>query len=484
MKKKILAIVMTLAFFISAMQGAIQVKAGEEDPTKPVWYYLPGINPIKWPWQSAYDELYIHYKFKGNSHPNWVKYEESMWNNETNVRIAGNFKYFILSETEKTAALWGVLKQKKKIVIPEYIDGYKIIGIGADTFYEQDVLEKSDGKYYDGSGHVVIGDSQNQGKNSVEEIVLPKGIKYIGGAAFYGCKTLKKINLDLVEKRIDEAAFFKCISLKKIYIPENVIIENKAFWGCISLMQVTLAPGVLTHNNCFGGGYKIPKIICQSQKVYYAAFDEHVIETELEKPNDETEVVNWVFDSPKGQWFDLRSTMTTMIIRAKSVRVKKNVPALYYYTDEEWKDWKHAAQENTVVEKKLIIEGKQTKIKNWPKMSEMEDLVLSTVPKAKCISWAKKLHVTYQTTAITKQAKKVIKKGRKVTWKKASATIKKYTYGKNKKWKKKTKKGKVTYRIYGKKTKSAKYIYVKQTKKTQAQVPYKYVKVKAEAVIE
>ena len=464
MKKRILAVFMA-SLFLVGMQVSASKSAGA-DPQ---------------PWKSAYDLQWEN----GFKDPRWVNWgPKSFWADLTNVRISGNFKYYILSETQKTAVLWEILKPKKKIVIPEYIDGYKIIGIGADTFYEQDVLEKSDGKYYDGSGHVVIGDSQNQGKNSVEEIVLPKGIKYIGGAAFYGCKTLKKINLDVVEKRIDEAAFFKCISLKKIYIPENVIIENKAFWGCISLMQVTLAPGVLTHNNCFGGGYKIPKIICQSQKVYFAAFDENVIKTESEKPKDETEVVNWVFDSPKGQWFDLRSTMTTMIIRAKSVRVKKNVPALYYYTDEEWKDWKHAAQENTVVEKKLIIEGKQTKIKNWPKMSEMEDLVLSTVPKAKSISWAKKLHVTYQTTAITKQAKKVIKKGRKVTWKKASATIKKYTYGKNKKWKKKTKKGKVTYRIYGKKTKSAKYTYVKQTKKTQAQVPYKYVKVKAEAVIE
>lgn len=361
-------------------------------------------------------------------------------------------------------------------MIPEYIEGYKIIGVGADTFYEEDILQKSDAKCYSQLGHIVA--------DKVEKVVLPKGIIYIGKAAFCNCSKLKEINLDVVGKRIDKGAFKKCTALRKVKVPENVIIENEAFWGCTSLMQVTLAPGVLTHNNCFGGGYKIPKIICQSQKVYYAAFDEHVIETELEKPNDETEVVNWVFDSPKGQWFDLRSTMTTMIIRAKSVRVKKNVPALYYYTDEEWKDWKHAAQENTVVEKKLIIEGKQTKIKNWPKMSEMGDLVLSTVPKAKCISWAKKLHVTYQTTAVTKQAKKVTKKGKKVTWKKASATIKKYTYGKNKKWKRKTKKGKVIYRIYGKKTKSVKYTYVKQIKKTQAQVPYKYVKVKAEAVIE
>lgn len=109
MKKKVVAIVMVLAVFISGMQGTVQVKAGEEDPTKPVWYYLPWINPIKYPWQSAYDELYIYQEYKGYAHPNWV-YEESMWENETNVRTAGDFKYFILSETEKTAALWGVLK--------------------------------------------------------------------------------------------------------------------------------------------------------------------------------------------------------------------------------------------------------------------------------------------------------------------------------------------------------------------------------------
>ena len=156
--------------------------------------------------------------------------------------------------------------------------------------------------------------------------------------------------------------------------------------------------------------------------------------------------------------------------------MKKNVPILYGYEKGEESD--------VFFTFRLVVEGKKTKIKNWSRSKGMDSLVLSTVPKAKSISWAKKLHVTYQTTAVTKQAKKVTKKGKKVTWKKASATIKKYTYGKNKKWKKKTKKGKVTYRIYGKKTKSAKYTYVKQTKKTQAQVPYKYVKVKAEAVIE
>ena len=456
MKKRILAVFMA-SLFLVGMQVSTS-KSASADPQ---------------PWKSAYD-LRWENRFDD---PNWVNWgPKSFWEDLTNVRISGNYKYRVLSEEQKTATFWGVLNEQKKIVIPEYIEGYKIIGVGADTFYEEDILQKSDAKCYSQLGHIVA--------DKVEKVVLPKGIIYIGKAAFCNCSKLKEINLDVVGKRIDKGAFKKCTALRKVKVPENVIIENEAFWGCTSLMQVTLAPGVLTHNNCFGGGYKIPKIICQSQKVYFAAFDENVIKTESEKPKDETEVVNWVFDSPKGQWFDLRSTMTTMIIRAKSVRVKKNVPALYYYTDEEWKDWKHAAQENTVVEKKLIIEGKQTKIKNWPKMSEMEDLVLSTVPKAKSISWAKKLHVTYQTTAITKQAKKVTKKGKKVTWKKASATIKKYTYGKNKKWKKKTKKGKVTYRIYGKKTKSAKYTYVKQTKKTQAQVPYKYVKVKAEAVIE
>lgn len=472
MKKKVVAIVMVLAVFISGMQGTVQVKAGEEDPTKPVWYYLPGINPIKYPWQSAYDEWEVHEKLKGyEQHPNWVY--ESMWEDETNVRIVGNFKYRILSETEKTATLWGILKQKKKVVIPETIDGYKIIAIGADTFYEQDILGKTNGKYYRGAWHKVVEYPEGWEENLIEEIVLPKGIKYIGGRAFYTCKKLKKINLDVVEKRIDEGAFKECEALKKVYVPENVIIENQAFWGCKSLSQVTLAPGVLTHTNCFGGCGTIPRIVCQSQKVYYAAFDDYLRFGEDCPPDNASNVDAWCFDTPKNQSFILSNTINSY---AEEVRVKKNVPILYGYEKGEESD--------VFFTFRLVVEGKKTKIKNWSRSKGMDSLVLSTVPKAKSISWAKKLHVTYQTTAITKQAKKVTKKGKKVTWKKASATIKKYTYGKNKKWKKKTKKGKVTYRIYGKKTKSAKYTYVKQTMKTQAQVPYKYVKVKAEAVIE
>ena len=39
---------------------------------------------------------------------------KSFWEDLTNVRISGNYKYRVLSEEQKTATFWGVLNEQKK----------------------------------------------------------------------------------------------------------------------------------------------------------------------------------------------------------------------------------------------------------------------------------------------------------------------------------------------------------------------------------
>ena len=479
MKKGIIVAVsafMTM-LILSGTQGDVQAGAKKTvvaTPTPPRRELVyDEVNLEKNPWQGAYDQ-WKRDNAIDCQHPNWI---EDFWTNVVGRRISGNFEYYVVSETGKEAVVTKILHPKNKVVIPQYIEGYKIVGIGQDSFLEEDVMGKENGKYYQSqtNSSVVDIDDKEWTKDPIEIIVLPKGIKYIGNEAFAGCSSLKEINLEAVQKRIDKAAFKNCNSLKQIIIAENVIIENEAFEECSRLESIVISSGVLTRSDCFKGCGKINSVICNSDNVYFPAFG----------TSDEgnSEIKNLYLNPTQKQAFTLRKILHW---KADKICVGKNVPFIYLndgigrWTGELW----DSGIGGLVVRNRLIVQGKQTERKKWDSSTGMKKVILSTVPKAKSISWAKKLHVTYQTTAVTKQAKKVTKKGKKVTWKKAAATIKKYTYGKNKKWKKTTKKGKVIYRIYGKKTKSAKYTYVKQTKKTQAQVPYKYVKVKAEAVIE
>lgn len=77
-----------------------------------------------------------------------------------------------------------------------------------------------------------------------KEIVIPKGVKTIGKAAFLGC-TMTKVTLPDSIAQIQEEAFKNCKNLIEIVIPDNVWgIEESAFKGCSSLHRVELSDGL------------------------------------------------------------------------------------------------------------------------------------------------------------------------------------------------------------------------------------------------
>ncbi len=104
--------------------------------------------------------------------------------------------------------------------------------------------------------------------DSIEEIVLPEGLKSIGKNAFFNCRRLRKITfpeslvkiyesafqgcekLESVQlhgeiRIIEESAFHNCKSLKSVEIKgKNVSIMDWAFFGCKNLSEVTLHHGV------------------------------------------------------------------------------------------------------------------------------------------------------------------------------------------------------------------------------------------------
>lgn len=129
-----------------------------------------------------------------------------------------------------------IIPQEDLLVIPSMIDGYKVEELGKDM--ESDV----NGRYVTLTKgqkvkKIIIGKGIKTIKPytfyeaKVEEVVLPKSMKYIEMSAFVGC-TLKKINLDSVEK-IGQGAFLGCEHLKKIRLKnEKIFVEPNTYLHC------------------------------------------------------------------------------------------------------------------------------------------------------------------------------------------------------------------------------------------------------------
>lgn len=78
-------------------------------------------------------------------------------------------------------------------------------------------------------------------ETDISEIVIPASVKIIQGAAFYGCKNLKKVVFE--SDKIDElhGCFQNCTSLQSIKLPRYVGLTSYGmFSGCTNLTSVTL----------------------------------------------------------------------------------------------------------------------------------------------------------------------------------------------------------------------------------------------------
>ena len=91
--------------------------------------------------------------------------------------------------------------------------------------------------------------------NSLQEITLPKNLKYIGSSAFNYCSQLKDIILPSEVETISYYAFNGCDSLTSIQFPPSLkSIESYAFSSCYRLSSINL-PGLTsiseyTFNGC------------------------------------------------------------------------------------------------------------------------------------------------------------------------------------------------------------------------------------------
>lgn len=105
------------------------------------------------------------------------------------------------------------------LVIPQYIDGYKVLAIGQNAFLDC---------------------------VSITSVVIPDGVLYIGEAAFKSCLELKSVTLPGSVTVIDDDAFHWCWNLSDITIPEGVqTIGVRAFRGC-DMSELVLPDSVVS----------------------------------------------------------------------------------------------------------------------------------------------------------------------------------------------------------------------------------------------
>lgn len=75
--------------------------------------------------------------------------------------------------------------------------------------------------------------------STLEKVVLPNSLIYIGVAAFQNCRNLKEIKLPPNLTRIKSYTFNGCSKLKRITLPNRVtVIESYAFRSCIKLKKI------------------------------------------------------------------------------------------------------------------------------------------------------------------------------------------------------------------------------------------------------
>ncbi len=101
-----------------------------------------------------------------------------------------------------------------------------------------------------------IGDSAFVGCTNLTTINIPKSVKYIGKNAFQSCRSLKKIEIKSGFTVVPQAIFSNCEKLEEVVLPEGVTaIGNNAFTSCDALTNLDFISDSITTigNNAFYG---------------------------------------------------------------------------------------------------------------------------------------------------------------------------------------------------------------------------------------
>ncbi len=167
----------------------------------------------------------------------WEKPAETDFEKVTDL-MQYRFEYEIISNSNNIILTHINGQPDPVIIVPEVIDGHKVIAIGKECFREC---------------------------YAIEEIVLPNTIETISIAAFAFCENLKSIYIPKGVRKIGMYSFRNCYSLREVYLPESVkTITKGSFMYCWNLNRIVLPTELRKiENRAF---YSCPKLCMEIPK--------------------------------------------------------------------------------------------------------------------------------------------------------------------------------------------------------------------------
>ena len=142
----------------------------------------------------------------------------------------GTIKYSSLRTIESYA--FKNCSSLEEIVIPDSVNY-----VGSHAFRGSGIYDNASGVVYAGNWIVDYTESLDGA------VTVPNGIVGIANYAFYQCLTITSISLPNSVQTIGRAAFYQCSKLKTVDLPETLeVIEDYTFYRCDRLKGITLPP--------------------------------------------------------------------------------------------------------------------------------------------------------------------------------------------------------------------------------------------------
>ncbi len=169
----------------------------------------------------------------------FVAIRVTLFVNQHETFTLGGMKYMLTSDAEdcNTVSFIGSSLECDEIVIPDYIEGYRVVSVAKHA------LKGSPVKTVKIMGDTVIEPYAFE-KSSLVSVCAP-AVKDIGEGAFSGLSSLSEITLSDTLAKIGDKAFFGCSSLSSVSLADTLqSIGSEAFSGCSSLTELTIPDSV------------------------------------------------------------------------------------------------------------------------------------------------------------------------------------------------------------------------------------------------
>ncbi len=228
---------------------------------------------------------------------------------------SSDFQY---SSSGKGIAIDKYIGKSKKVVIPEKIDGKKVVRISENAFKKKNIVSVKIPDTVTAIESLAFKDCENLKSvklskalteiddrtffrcTSLEEVLLPESVVSIQGEAFKYCRNLKSINLDKV-KEIEHGAFLGNNSLSgTIYLSNIEKIDNRAFQGCSKIERVVFSERL----SMLGYRAVYPETDIIQGETGYSPFSgcSSITEFEIPEGNTNFKTVDGIIYGKSGEW--------------------------------------------------------------------------------------------------------------------------------------------------------------------------------------